>query len=75
MWAQGFSAGGTNLLFENNFIQNGDDCLTVGNKAQNIQFKCVPCIFIVHLLNLGVEIATVKVAMGYPLGPLARGAL
>ncbi|KIM38231.1 glycoside hydrolase family 28 protein [Hebeloma cylindrosporum] len=39
----GFSAGGTNLLFENNFIQNGDDCLTVGNNAQNIQFRNSYC--------------------------------
>ncbi|KAF8079271.1 pectin lyase-like protein [Lyophyllum atratum] len=35
----GFSAGGTNMLFENNYIQNGDDCLTVGNGAKNIHFR------------------------------------
>ncbi|TFY70904.1 hypothetical protein EVG20_g2108 [Dentipellis fragilis] len=34
----GFSAGGTNLLFENNHVVNGDDCLTVGNGAKNIIF-------------------------------------
>lgn len=36
----GFSAGGTDLVFENNHIQNGDDCLTVGSGARNIVFKC-----------------------------------
>ncbi|KAI0079551.1 pectin lyase-like protein [Panus rudis PR-1116 ss-1] len=35
----GFSAGGTDMLFENNHIQNGDDCLTVGNGAKNIHFR------------------------------------
>lgn len=35
----GFSAGGTNMLFENNHIQNGDDCLTVGSGAKNIHFR------------------------------------
>lgn len=37
----GFSAGGSNLLFENNNVQNGDDCLTVGNGAVNITFRYV----------------------------------
>lgn len=32
----GFSAGGNNLLFENNYVVNRDDCLTVGNGAKNI---------------------------------------
>ncbi|TFY77102.1 hypothetical protein EWM64_g6911 [Hericium alpestre] len=35
----GFSAGGTDLLFENNHVVNGDDCLTVGNGAKNIVFR------------------------------------
>ncbi|KAJ3574359.1 hypothetical protein NP233_g1824 [Leucocoprinus birnbaumii] len=39
----GFSAGGTNMLFENNFIQNGDDCLTVGNGAKDIVFRDSYC--------------------------------
>lgn len=39
----GFSAGGTNLLFENNHIENGDDCLTVGSGAKNIHFKDSYC--------------------------------
>ncbi|TCD67912.1 hypothetical protein EIP91_011846 [Steccherinum ochraceum] len=40
--SDGFSAGGTNMLFENNHIQNGDDCLTVGSGAKNIHFReCV----------------------------------
>ncbi|KAG6919078.1 hypothetical protein DXG01_009331 [Tephrocybe rancida] len=39
----GFSAGGTNMLFENNHIQNGDDCLTVGSGAKNIHFRNTYC--------------------------------
>ncbi|KAG5732641.1 putative exopolygalacturonase C [Termitomyces sp. T112] len=39
----GFSAGGTNMLFENNHIQNGDDCLTVGSGAKNIHFRNSYC--------------------------------
>ncbi|THH19377.1 hypothetical protein EW146_g1787 [Bondarzewia mesenterica] len=39
----GFSAGGTSLLFENNYIVNGDDCLTVGNGAKNIVFRDSYC--------------------------------
>ncbi|KAI0658458.1 pectin lyase fold/virulence factor [Cubamyces menziesii] len=39
----GFSAGGTDLVFENNHIQNGDDCLTVGSGAKNIVFKNSYC--------------------------------
>ncbi|KAJ7511789.1 pectin lyase fold/virulence factor [Mycena galericulata] len=35
----GFSAGGTNLLFENNVVYNGDDCLTVGSGAINITWR------------------------------------
>ncbi|KAF9473888.1 pectin lyase-like protein [Pholiota conissans] len=38
-----FSAGGTNMLFENNHIQNGDDCLTVGSGASNIHFRNTYC--------------------------------
>ncbi|KAJ7696742.1 pectin lyase fold/virulence factor [Mycena rosella] len=39
----GFSAGGTNLLFENNHVVNGDDCLTVGNGARNITWRNSYC--------------------------------
>ncbi|PPQ69987.1 hypothetical protein CVT26_013275 [Gymnopilus dilepis] len=39
----GFSAGGTNLLFEDNSVQNGDDCLTVGSGAVNITFRNSYC--------------------------------
>lgn len=39
----GFSAGGTNMVFENNFIQNGDDCLTVGDGAKGIVFRDSYC--------------------------------
>ncbi|GLB43691.1 putative glycosyl hydrolase 28 family protein [Lyophyllum shimeji] len=42
-YSDGFSAGGTNMLFENNHIQNGDDCLTVGNGAKNIHFRNSYC--------------------------------
>ncbi|PFH47780.1 glycoside hydrolase family 28 protein [Amanita thiersii Skay4041] len=38
-----FSAGGTNMLFEDNFIQNGDDCLTIGSGAKNIHFRNSYC--------------------------------
>ncbi|KAK7063605.1 pectin lyase-like protein [Favolaschia claudopus] len=39
----GFSAGGNNLLFENNHIENGDDCLTVGSGAHNITWRNSYC--------------------------------
>ncbi|KAK7051487.1 hypothetical protein VNI00_004461 [Paramarasmius palmivorus] len=40
----GFSAGGaSDMLFERNFIQNGDDCITVGNGAKNIHFRDSYC--------------------------------
>ncbi|KAJ3574363.1 hypothetical protein NP233_g1817 [Leucocoprinus birnbaumii] len=39
----GFSAGGQNMLFEKNVVQNGDDCLTVGNGAKNIVFRDSYC--------------------------------
>ncbi|KIK03625.1 glycoside hydrolase family 28 protein, partial [Laccaria amethystina LaAM-08-1] len=39
----GFSAGGSDMIFEDNFIQNGDDCLTVGSGASNICFRNSYC--------------------------------
>ncbi|KAG2140164.1 pectin lyase-like protein [Suillus clintonianus] len=39
----GFSAGGTNLLFENNYVVNGDDCLAVANGAKNIIWRDSYC--------------------------------
>jgi len=39
----GFSAGGTNMLFEDNHIQNGDDCLTIGSGGSNIHFRNSYC--------------------------------
>ncbi|KAJ7239762.1 pectin lyase-like protein [Mycena haematopus] len=41
--AAGFSAGGNNLLFENNHVVNGDDCLTVGSGAHNITWRNSYC--------------------------------
>ncbi|KAJ3862256.1 pectin lyase-like protein [Lentinula novae-zelandiae] len=38
-----FSAGGSNLLFENNHVENGDDCITVGSGAINITVKNSYC--------------------------------
>ncbi|KAJ6520551.1 pectin lyase fold/virulence factor [Mycena sanguinolenta] len=43
----GFSAGGNNILFENNYVVNGDDCLTVVSGGHNItwrpvSFRCPP---------------------------------
>ncbi|CCO27515.1 hypothetical protein BN14_01495 [Rhizoctonia solani AG-1 IB] len=35
----GFSAGGTNLLYENNHVVNGDDCITVGSGSNGIHFR------------------------------------
>jgi polygalacturonase len=39
----GFSGSGTNLLFENNHIENGDDCLTVGSGGKNVTFRNTYC--------------------------------
>ncbi|KAJ3715867.1 pectin lyase-like protein [Lentinula raphanica] len=39
----GFSAGGSNLLFENNHVENGDDCVTVGSGAINITVRDSYC--------------------------------
>jgi len=39
----GFSAGGSNMLFEDNHVQNGDDCLTVGSGTNNIVFQNSIC--------------------------------
>ena len=39
----GFSAQGTNMLFEHNTVFNGDDCLTVGSPARNIHFRDSYC--------------------------------
>ncbi|KAG1717205.1 glycoside hydrolase family 28 protein [Suillus lakei] len=41
--ADGFSAGGTNFLFENNYVVNGDDCLTVVSGAKNITWRDSYC--------------------------------
>ncbi|KAG8733934.1 hypothetical protein FRC11_014878 [Ceratobasidium sp. 423] len=35
----GFAAGGTNLLIENNHIVNGDDCITVGSGGNGVHFR------------------------------------
>ncbi|KAF8152112.1 pectin lyase-like protein [Mycena galopus ATCC 62051] len=39
----GFNAQGTNQLFENNYVVNGDDCVTVTNGAVNITFRDAYC--------------------------------
>ena len=39
----GFDAEGTNLLYENNVVYNGDDCLAVGSPANNIVFRNSYC--------------------------------
>ena len=31
------------MLFEDNFVVNGDDCLTVGSPAKNIHFRNSYC--------------------------------
>lgn len=55
----GFSAGGTNLLFEDNHVVNGDDCLTVGSGAKNIRFRC----FSFYQLPRKVERLTVMIVI------------
>ena len=39
----GFAAQGEEILFEDNIIFNGDDCLTVGSPAKNIYFRNSYC--------------------------------
>ncbi|KAK0479680.1 pectin lyase fold/virulence factor [Armillaria novae-zelandiae] len=43
LFIAGFSAGGTSMLFENNHIINGDDCITIGSGASNIHFRNSIC--------------------------------
>jgi len=48
----GFDAGGSNILFENNHVNNGDDCVTVESGAINIHVRnsyCANC----HGLSIG----------------------
>lgn len=35
----GFNVQGTNIIFENNVIYNGDDCLAICSPADNIVFR------------------------------------
>jgi polygalacturonase len=39
----GFSARGTNMLFEDNVVINGDDCLAVISPARDIHFRNSYC--------------------------------
>ena len=39
----GFSAKGTNMLFEDNVVFNGDDCLTVNSPSSDIHFRDSYC--------------------------------
>jgi len=39
----GWNAGGTNLLFEHNYVVNGDDCITVGSGAKNVTWRNSYC--------------------------------
>ena len=39
----GFGAQGINMLFENNIVYNGDDCLTIGSPTNNIHFRNSYC--------------------------------
>ena len=38
-----FLVQGEDMLFEDNVIFNGDDCLAVGNQARNIHFRNSYC--------------------------------
>ncbi len=52
------------MLFENNHIVNGDDCITVGSGASGIQFRYVDGIYgLMSLTALPPGIHTVKVDM------------
>ena len=64
------------MLFENNHIENGDDCITVGNGAKDIHFRCGTNFFRRHQLfsvqadtNLlrSTGIAIVRADTDYPL--------
>jgi len=63
------------MLFENNFIQNGDDCLTVGNHAQNIQFKFVPWVLLILILfiELACRNSYCEGGHGLSIGSLGKG--
>jgi polygalacturonase len=39
----GFSARGTNMLFEDNVVFNGDDCLAVVSPSRDIHFRNSYC--------------------------------
>ncbi|KAJ7863376.1 pectin lyase-like protein, partial [Mycena leptocephala] len=39
----GFGAQGINQLFENNYVVNGDDCITIKNGSANITFREAYC--------------------------------
>ena len=39
----GFDIRGKEMLFENNTVFNGDDCLAVGSPAKNIYFRNSYC--------------------------------
>ncbi|KAG1742701.1 glycoside hydrolase family 28 protein [Suillus paluster] len=41
--SDGFSTAGTNVLFEHNYVVNGDDCLAVANGAKNITWRDSYC--------------------------------
>ncbi|KIK71450.1 glycoside hydrolase family 28 protein [Collybiopsis luxurians FD-317 M1] len=40
---EGFIAGGSDMLIENNHVENGDDCIHIDNGASNIHVRNVYC--------------------------------
>lgn len=55
------------MTFENNHVENGDDCLTVGSGANGIVFKYIHYALRMSCLDSHsrhVEIASAREAMG-----------
>jgi hypothetical protein len=57
-----FDVGGTNLIFENNNVYNGDDCLMITGPASNIIFRNSYCNG-GHGLSVGTLSATSNVVV------------
>jgi len=61
------------MLFEHNFIQNGDDCLTVGNNAKNIHFRYSPPSFSATRYSPVARDTYCEGGHGLSIGSLGKG--